>query len=117
MHSIAEGVVTFAARSGASGNMITVRHAGGIESYYLHLSRMNVKRGERVSQNTVIGHVGSTGRSTGPHLDFRIKKNGAYLDPSQQVTPRVQTVAKKDRDRFEQSIDEWRRRFDTVAQL
>jgi murein DD-endopeptidase MepM/ murein hydrolase activator NlpD len=113
VHAVAEGVVSYAGNKGANGNMIVIRHPGGIESYYLHLSKLGVRRGERVSQSTVIGKVGSTGRSTGPHLDFRIKKNGQYLDPSKQVAPRVLAVAKKDRERFSAAIGEWRQRFDT----
>jgi murein DD-endopeptidase MepM/ murein hydrolase activator NlpD len=107
VHAIGEGTVTFAGRRGASGNLITIRHPGGIESYYLHLSKLNVRRGQRVSQSTVIGKVGTTGRSTGPHLDFRIKKSGRYLDPSKQVAPRQKTIAPADRARFEQTIAPW----------
>lgn len=112
VQAIGEGVVTFAARKGPNGNMVKIRHAGGYESYYLHLSRIQVRSGQRVSQSTVIGRVGSTGRSTGPHLDFRIKKHGKYLNPTKQVAPRVKSIARADRPVFRKAIARWRNRFE-----
>ncbi len=117
VHAVGDGVVTFAANKGPNGNMVTIRHSGGLESYYLHLSKISVQRGEHVTQSTLIGKVGSTGNSTGPHLDFRIKKNGTYLDPSKQVTPRSKTIDRRDRAAFAQTVSAWRARLDAVAQL
>lgn len=79
----AHGVVSFAGRSGGAGNMVKVRHTNGYETLYLHLSRYakGLHRGQRVLQGDVIGYVGSTGLSTGPHLDYRVKRNGRYIDP------------------------------------
>lgn len=111
VQAIGEGVVTFAANKGPNGNMVRIRHAGGYESYYLHLSRIQVRSGQRVSQSTIIGRVGSTGRSTGPHLDFRIKKHGKYLNPTKQVAPRVKRIPRKDRGLFARYIAPWRDRF------
>ncbi|MCL2877515.1 MAG: peptidoglycan DD-metalloendopeptidase family protein [Acidobacteria bacterium] len=79
--------------SGGGGNAIYIRHAGGYETRYLHLSRILVKRGARVSQGDVIGHVGSTGDSTGPHLDFRVYKNGKAINPTTVVFPPGNPVA------------------------
>lgn len=81
--SVADGTVVFAARSGASGNLVRVRHAGGYETLYLHLSSFGsgIRSGVRVAQGQTIGHVGNTGNVTGTHLDFRLKKNGAYVNP------------------------------------
>jgi murein DD-endopeptidase MepM/ murein hydrolase activator NlpD len=81
--SVAAGVVEFSARSGASGNLVRVRHAGGYETMYLHLSRFGpgIRPGTRVSQGQVIGYVGSTGVVTGTHLDFRVQKNGRWVNP------------------------------------
>lgn len=79
----ANGVVSFAARKGGAGNMVKVRHPNGYLSAYLHLSRFaeGVRTGARVAQGDVIGYVGSTGLSTGPHLDYRVQKNGTWIDP------------------------------------
>ena len=81
--AVATGTVVSAGRSGGSGNMIRLRHTNGYETYYLHLSRFarNVRRGTRVFQGQEIGYVGSTGLSTGPHLDYRMRKNGTFVNP------------------------------------
>lgn len=83
VRATAGGTVTFAGRNGGAGNMVRVRHANGYETSYLHLSGYGpgVKRGKRVRQGDLLGYVGSTGLSTGPHLDYRVKKNGKYVDP------------------------------------
>ncbi len=81
--AVSEGTVVFAAMSGASGRLVRIRHAGGYETMYLHLSAFapGIRAGVRVSQNQVIGRVGDSGSATAPHLDFRMKKNGAYVNP------------------------------------
>lgn len=94
VRSVADGVVSFVGRAGPAGKMVKIRHEGGYESLYLHLSRFHVKRGQRVSQRTVIGRVGSTGRSTGPHLDFRLKHHGKLINPRRNVAPRTKRVPK-----------------------
>ncbi len=82
-HSTADGVVTFVGRNGGTGNMVTVRHANGYETNYLHLSRFGpgIRRGVRVGQGQVIGYVGMTGLATGPHLDYRVRLNGRWINP------------------------------------
>ena len=81
--AVANGTVVSAANSGGSGNMVRLRHNNGYETYYLHLSRFaqGMRRGARVAQGSVIGYVGSTGLSTGPHLDYRIRRNGTFVNP------------------------------------
>lgn len=81
--AVAAGTVVFASRSGGSGNMIRIRHASGFESYYLHLSAFGkgIRAGVHVNQGQLIGRVGSTGTATGPHLDYRLKKNGVFVNP------------------------------------
>ena len=81
--AVATGTVVSAGRSGGSGNMIRLRHTNGYETYYLHLSRFarSVRSGARVFQGQEIGYVGSTGLSTGPHLDYRMRKNGVFVNP------------------------------------
>ena len=81
--AVANGRVVSAAASGGSGNMVQLRHTNGYETYYLHLSRFakGMKSGVRVVQGQTIGYVGSTGLATGPHLDYRIRKNGTFVNP------------------------------------
>ena len=117
VHAVADGRVTFAARKGPAGKMVKVRHKGGYESYYLHLSRISVKVGQRVHQSTLVGKVGSTGRSTGPHLDFRLKRRGKYLDPTKHVVPRRDAIAGKDRSPFRATVKRWKQRLETTPML
>ncbi len=81
--AVANGRVVSAAASGGSGNMVRLRHTNGYETYYLHLSRFatGMRPGNRVVQGQTIGYVGSTGLATGPHLDYRIRKNGTFVNP------------------------------------
>ena len=81
--SVANGRVVSAAMSGGSGNMVRVRHTNGYETYYLHLSKFakGMRPGARVVQGQTVGYVGSTGLATGPHLDYRIRKNGTFVNP------------------------------------
>jgi len=80
VQSVANGRVVFSGMSGGAGNLVRIAHPGGYETQYLHLSRRLVRQGERVVQGQRIGLVGSTGLATGPHLDFRIQKNGRFMD-------------------------------------
>lgn len=79
----ANGSVTFAGRSGGAGRMVKVRHPNNYLTAYLHLSRFaqGIRSGRRVKQGEVIGYVGSTGLSTGPHLDYRVQHRGRWIDP------------------------------------
>jgi murein DD-endopeptidase MepM/ murein hydrolase activator NlpD len=84
--AIADGVVVSAGWAGGGGNQIRLRHAGGLESYYLHLSGFakGIRAGVRVDQGQLIGRVGSTGTATGPHLDYRLRRNGVFVDPRRE---------------------------------
>jgi murein DD-endopeptidase MepM/ murein hydrolase activator NlpD len=79
--AVANGVVTRAGWAGGGGRTVAIRHTGGYESYYLHLSRIAVRVGAHVQQGQIIGRVGQSGLATGPHLDYRLKKNGAWVNP------------------------------------
>jgi murein DD-endopeptidase MepM/ murein hydrolase activator NlpD len=81
VRAVADGVVTQAGWDGGFGLSISLRHARGYDTMYNHLSRLDVKRGERVRQRQVIGRVGTTGLSTGPHLDYRVRKAGVFVNP------------------------------------
>jgi len=92
--SVATGVVEYKARAGASGNLIRIRHQGGLTSHYAHLASFadGLKIGDRVEQKQIIGYVGSTGLSTGPHVCFRVKRDGQYVDPMKISAPAGEPV-------------------------
>ncbi len=79
----ADGKVVFVGRKGGFGRQVVLSHAGGYKTHYGHLSRFpkGLKRGSVVAQKEIIGYVGSSGLSTGPHLDYRLEQHGAFLDP------------------------------------
>ena len=81
--AVATGTVVSAGRSGASGNMVRLRHTNGYETYYLHLSAFaeGIHPGIRVMQGQMIGRVGATGVVTGPHLDYRMRRDGVFVNP------------------------------------
>ena len=81
IYATADGVVKFAGRQSGYGNLITLTHELGTETRFGHLSRIRVKQGQRVSQGDLIGDMGSTGRSTGPHLHYEVRMNGRAVDP------------------------------------
>jgi murein DD-endopeptidase MepM/ murein hydrolase activator NlpD len=81
VRAVADGLVTHAGWDGGFGLSIQIRHARGYETMYNHLSKLDVRRGERVRQREVIGRVGTTGLSTGPHLDYRVRKAGVFVNP------------------------------------
>jgi murein DD-endopeptidase MepM/ murein hydrolase activator NlpD len=77
----ADGVVTFSGRQPGYGNMVIIEHAGGIETRYAHNSDNYVRKGEVVEKGQVIAAVGESGRATGPHLHFEVRKDGVAEDP------------------------------------
>jgi murein DD-endopeptidase MepM/ murein hydrolase activator NlpD len=81
IYAAVDGVVAFAGRSGGYGNFVKLAHAAGLASGYGHMSRIAVSPGQHVRQGQVIGYVGSTGLSTGPHLHWEVWRNGAAINP------------------------------------
>jgi len=81
--AVAAGTVISATHDRANGRMVRLRHSSGYETYYLHLSAFGpgIRPGVRVSQGQTIGKVGATGLASGPHLDYRLRKNGVFVDP------------------------------------
>ena len=106
--SIGDGVVVYKGYKRAEGNMVKIKHNSVYTSAYLHLSRygkgLNV--GDRVRQGQVIGYVGSTGYSTGPHLDFRIWKNGTPINPLKMESPPAEPLAEVDMPAFKESMSD-----------
>jgi murein DD-endopeptidase MepM/ murein hydrolase activator NlpD len=79
--AVSHGVVTRAGFAGDAGRLVSIRHSSGYESLYLHLSSVAVRAGQHISQGELVGRVGSSGLSTGPHLDYRLRKNGTFVNP------------------------------------
>jgi murein DD-endopeptidase MepM/ murein hydrolase activator NlpD len=75
------GKVAFSGWLGGYGHLIIIDHGNSTRTYYAHLSQDFVKAGDSVTQGETIGHIGTTGRSTGPHLHFEIRKNGKPTNP------------------------------------
>jgi len=107
VQTIGDGRVVFAGRSGGSGKMVRIRHANGYETFYLHLSRIVVRPGQRVSQGDRIGLVGSTGLATASHLDFRVRQHGNYRNFERLRLPPAMPVAKKDWEEFVAARERW----------
>ena len=95
--SSGSGKVQFSGYKGQNGKMVKIKHRGGYITYYGHLSKIpkKIRKGVKVSQGDIIGYVGSTGLATGPHLDYRIKLNGKFVDPLKIKLPRGTSVPKK----------------------
>jgi murein DD-endopeptidase MepM/ murein hydrolase activator NlpD len=107
VQTIGSGRVVFAGRKGGEGNMVQVAHPNGYETMYLHLSRMFVHNGEHVEIGKTIGLVGSTGLSTGPHLDFRILQKGQYKNFEKLGLPPSDPVSKKNLPEFAAVREKW----------
>lgn len=103
VHSVADGTVIFAGWGGGGGNTLKIKHAGNLQTGYLHLKSFakGIKVGTKVSQGQLIGYVGSTGTSTGPHLDYRIWKNGTPIDPLKVPQEPAEPIADAHKARFE----------------
>lgn len=96
VQTIGDGRVIFAGAKRGAGNLIEVQHSNGYTTYYMHLSRILVRNGQRVEQGQRIGLVGMTGLATGPHLDFRIERRGQFLNFEKLPLPTADPVAKRD---------------------
>jgi murein DD-endopeptidase MepM/ murein hydrolase activator NlpD len=110
----ADGTVTFAGRRGPSGRMISVRHINRYETMYLHLRgyAAGIRKGKKVTGGQEIGYVGSSGESTGPHLDYRIKKDGKYINPLLFNPEPVRPLRKEYQEDFKKKADSYRLCFE-----
>jgi len=100
------GKVVFAGYKGQNGKMVRIRHNGSYETFYGHLSRIprKIRKGAKVSQGDIIGYVGSTGLSTGPHLDYRMKRNGKNVNPLKVKLPRGKSIPAELMAGFKESV-------------
>ncbi len=109
VQATADGVVLSAGWNGGAGRMIKLRHANSFETMYLHLNRILVKIGDRVKMGQDIATVGSTGESTGPHLDYRITQAGVYINPLGKRFDPVAPLRKEYQDSFGREITRLRK--------
>ena len=114
--SIGDGVVTSVKYEGAGGNTVRITHNSVYKTAYLHLSKYakGLKVGQRVRQGEVIGYVGSTGRSTGPHLDFRVWKNGSPVNPLKMDSPPAEPLKGEHKTAFEGMAEKYKAQIDTI---
>lgn len=109
--SIGDGTVIFKAYKGGGGNTVKIKHNATYTTAYLHLNgyAKDIKVGKHVKQGQVIGYVGTTGHATGPHLDFRVWKNGTPIDPLKMKSPPATPVPAKLKDDFQRTVEEYRK--------
>jgi len=114
--AVADGIVIFRGRRGGFGKSVEIRHANGFVSYYSHLSRYphGLVVGSRVRQKQVVGFVGATGLATGPHLDFRLKQYGHYLNPATLRAPAGDPIPPQEMQQFAKTRNTLLRALDPV---
>ncbi|PYO25034.1 MAG: hypothetical protein DMD85_05095 [Candidatus Rokuibacteriota bacterium] len=117
VRAVADGRVGAAGWSGGNGISVTLRHRSGYETMYNHLSRLaaGVRPGGRVTQRQVIGYVGATGLATGPHLDYRVSKNGHFVNPLGEKFIPGEPIAGAERGAFTTHARELVRRLEETA--
>ena len=113
----AAGVVEQAGYTAGNGNFVKVKHDKTYSTQYLHMSKILVRKGQRISQGSIIGKVGSTGLSTGPHVCYRFWKNGLQVDALKHKLPNSQPMDRKNLPRFMSRMKPLKRVLDSVAKL
>ena len=110
----ADGTVINSEYRGGNGNYVKIRHNGTYETQYLHMSKRAVKRGEYVRQGDVIGYVGMTGNTSGPHVCYRFWKNGKQVDPFKQDLPTSEPLSKSLQPEYFAQIEPIKQQLDSI---
>jgi len=113
----ASGVVEQTGYTAGNGNFVKVKHNSTYSTQYLHMSRILVRRGQRVTQGQKIGLVGSTGLASGPHVCYRFWKNGIQVDALRLNLPTGESLTGNDKNRFENQIEPLKRELDSIGNL
>ena len=113
----ASGVVEATGYTAGNGNFVKVKHNGTYSTQYLHMSKILVRRGQRVTQGQTIGLVGSTGLASGPHVCYRFWKNGVQVDALRLNLPTGESLTGNDRTRFMKQIEPLKRELDSIGNL
>ncbi|NDB02786.1 MAG: M23 family metallopeptidase, partial [Flavobacteriaceae bacterium] len=111
----ADGVVTKAERRGGNGIYVKIKHNATYETQYLHMKKYKVRRGQRVKQGEVIGWVGMTGNTSGPHVCYRFWKNGRQVDPFKTDLPKAEPMPQKFQKEFETLMGPLKDQLDCIA--
>ena len=115
IRATSDGQVTRASRNGSFGNLVIVKHAGGFETKYAHLSKYanGVKKGKRVRQGDIIGYVGTTGSATGPHLHYEFLMGGVHQNPRTIIDklPKAESIDPAEMDSFRTQTTDLLKRF------
>jgi murein DD-endopeptidase MepM/ murein hydrolase activator NlpD len=117
IRSVAAGTVVFASRNGGHGNFVKIVHQSPYKTSYSHLSKISVKKGQKVKQGQIIGKVGSTGASTGPHLHYQVWKNNKYVDAMTEKMPRTQKLSSSELKNFKRQKESRMKSLDDLRQL
>ena len=110
----ADGTVTESTRRGGNGKYVKIKHNGTYSTQYLHMRKQNVRRGDFVRQGDVIGWVGMTGNTGGPHVCYRFWKNGRQVDPLKEKLPAAEPIADSLRADFLTHIDPRKVQLDCI---
>lgn len=114
VRSVSDGVIIYCGWAGGFGKQVIIKHPNGYKTYYGHLSRFGpgIKNGSRVKQKQIIGYVGSTGLSTGPHLDYRLMRDGRFINPLNERFPSGGPIERGKVEAFRRIKDEMVRWLD-----
>lgn len=115
IYAAGDGMVEYASRFSSYGNYVRIRHNGSLKTAYAHMSKIAVKNGARVKQGDVIGYVGSTGRSTGPHLHYEVLMNGKQVNPRSINLPTGEELAGAELKDFKAQMREYDMRYARLA--
>jgi murein DD-endopeptidase MepM/ murein hydrolase activator NlpD len=110
----ADGTVTESTRKGGNGKYVKIRHNGTYSTQYLHMRKQKVRRGEFVRQGDVIGWVGMTGNTGGPHVCYRFWKNGRQVDPFKEKLPAAEPLPEEVRQDYFRFIDPQKMQLDCI---
>src|SRR6478735_6500242 len=111
------GVVEQTGYTAGNGNFVKVKHDRTYSTQYLHMSKILVRRGQRVTQGDVIGRVGSTGLATGPHVCYRFWKNGVQVDALRMKLPWSEPMNAKDKPRFMKYMTPLKKELDSLSDI
>ena len=113
IYAAGDGVVEKAGRNGGYGNYVLIRHNSKLKTAYAHMNRIRqtVKNGSRVTQGQIIGYVGTTGRSTGPHLHYEVLLSGRQVNPRSVNLPVGEELVGKDKQQFKDVVNKYRQQF------
>jgi murein DD-endopeptidase MepM/ murein hydrolase activator NlpD len=117
IYAAGDGAISFVGRKSGYGNYISIRHASGLSTAYAHMHKFasGMKNGKRVRQGDVIGYVGSTGRSTGPHLHYEVLVNNRQVNPRSINLPTGENLAGAELKRFKRAMDNLRQQYASLA--